>query len=93
MKNKRVKEFLKDRGFKPHPTDKEKMIFPISDKGGIIVFGCAGLYEVILGYLPNGDTTPEFTFSGLDEESLIQEYPNIEKVIYMVYNQIVDAGY
>jgi len=91
--NSKIKAFLKKKGFIPHPKENHKMILPFNERGGIIVFECGSFYEVLLGYLSNGDICPEFIFSGLDSETLIQNFDKMKNFIERVFYTLIQDGY
>jgi hypothetical protein len=93
VNNTKVKAFLKERGFTPHPKEKYKMILPFNEKGGIVVFECDSHYEIIMGYLSNGDIHPEFIFSGLDSETLIYNFDKMNSLVQRIFNTLIQEGY
>ena len=92
--NRVIKSFLESRGFKNHPDDPDKMIYPFGPKAGLIVFAHDDdAIEFIMNYLSKGPGDPELIFSGLSKQDLMRDFDRMFSASRAIHDLFAANGW
>jgi len=92
--NRKIQSFLESRGFKKHPDDPDKMIYPFGPKAGLIVFAYdEDAIEFIMNYLSKGPGDPELIFSGLSQHDLIEGFDKMFQLSKDLHDILAEKGW
>lgn len=85
--DKKIKNFLTEKGFVKHPSEQDKLIYQFTSNSGIIV-SCyesdedEEKYEFTLNYLSCGAGNPELIFCALEAKDLISRFDLMYQLSY-----------